>query len=265
MRKYALAATLFTAASGLIGFVLRRSQLARAFEPDTGLPVAGAASTVMLLFYTVVMLAAALAFAVFISKRYAAKSTYTEAFAPASGAYLTFAGIIATLFVLAGFVLMLRVKSTSKSELTVAILTMISGLAIFGLAYEQFRGRNFKFALVYTVIPELFFTFWLLLIYRANQTNPVRYNYVFQCLAVAAAAIGFYVTTGFVYGRSAPGKFIFSHVAAVFFLAVGTADPISIERRLVFLALILFFLVNLARLTNNLGKKPPKPDPAETE
>jgi hypothetical protein len=258
MRKYAVAAPLLAAASGIFGFLLRRSQLARAFEPDTGLPVTGAPSTVALLCYAVVILAAAAALGLYIGRRYAAKPSYAKAFAPTNGAYLIIAGAVAAAFIVSGCLSVFKTGTESKVDLAVAILTAVSGVAIFGLAYEQFRGRDFRLALVYSVIPELFFTFWLLLLYRANQTNPVRYNYVFQCLAVAAAAIGFYVTTGFVYGRPAPGKLAASHVAAVFFLAVGAADPVNIERRLVFLALILFFLVNLARLVLNLEPKTEK-------
>jgi hypothetical protein len=261
MRKYALASAVLAAVAGAFGYVLRRSELSRAFEPDTGLPVAGAASTRALIFYTLFVLVAALAVSIVVRRRFFAAPTYRGAFAPSNATYLVFAGLICAALLASAFIVFTRARGTdiARGQTAVAALTAVSGLSIFGLAFEAYRGRDFKASLLYTVVPELFLTFWLLLLYRRNQTNPVRLQYVFQCLAVAASALAFYFTTSYVYGRPSPARVVFTHSAAIFLLAVASADPLPAEQRAVFLTLLVFFVVNLARLVQNLTPRYPRP------
>jgi len=255
MRKFAVAASLCAVASGVAGFILRRSQLLRAFEPDTGLPVAGAQSTISIMCYVAFILMASAAVALYVAKNFTSKQKYSEAFAPTGGVYLTFAGLIAAALIFAGFATYLRHGFSNRPQLLIAALTAVSGACIFGLAYEQYRLRDYKMSLVYAVVPELFLLAWLLVVYRVNQTNPVRMNYAFQALAIAASALGFYFNTSYVFGRRLVARLVYSHSVAVFFLGIALADPVAYEIRVAYVSLALFFCANLFRLAMNLEHK----------
>ena len=252
MRKYAAVAALLAAMSGVFGFILRRSQLVRAFEPDTGLVVSGSPSTIAFMLYIALVFAAAVLLSVFIRRSYTARRSFHEAYAPTGAAYLAVAGVIAAALVFGGGSLAIRTQSAQRLDFIAAVGTVLSGLCIFGLAMEQYRKRDFKASLLYAVIPELTFAFWMFITYRTYQTNPIRFYYAFRFIAPAAAAVAFYFQTAAVYGRPTPSRLVLSHVSAIFFLAVACADAVDLERLIIFGALFVYFTVNLARALANL-------------
>jgi len=241
--------------SAIAGYILRRNQLAHAFELNTNLPITGARGSVVLSIYIAFVIAAALAVAIVLARRYAMSPQMTVSLAPTSGINLTLAAIIAVAIAFSGALICMRVKTSSKLELALGISLILAGLSIFGLEFENLLRRDHKLALIYTIVPELALTFWLFVVFRANQTNPIRYHYVFQCLAIAASAFAFYYTSSAIYGRPQPARFVLTHVLAIFFLGIGLADGIVPERHLVFGALLLFFAINLTRALFNLTPK----------
>jgi hypothetical protein len=146
----------------------------------------------------------------------------------------------------------------ARSLAALAALTAASGIALFGLAADSLGESPSKLSLICAVVPELLFTAWLLLLYRRNQTNPVRLEYVFQALAVASAALSSYFTAAFVFGRPSPIRAVFSHIAAVYFLATAAADGAALSQKIAFIAFAAYFAVNLARFVNGLEKASPR-------
>ncbi|MDR2615713.1 MAG: hypothetical protein LBC28_03945 [Oscillospiraceae bacterium] len=259
MRKYAVASGLFTAGAGAVGFLLRQSELTRGFEPDTGLPVPGAASTAALVAYSIFVLAAAMAVSAVIKARFKIKPAYREAFAP-SDKYVIFTAMIAAVVFVSGAMLFVEARGAeyARSLAVLAVLTVASGVAIFCLAADSRGEKPSKASLVCVIIPELYFTAWLLLLYRSNQTNPVRLEYVFQALAAASSALASYFTAAFVFGRPSPIRAVFSHIAAVYFLATAAADGSAPSQKIAFIAFAAYFAVNLARLIDGLEKSSPR-------
>ncbi|MDR2421617.1 MAG: hypothetical protein LBD49_05920 [Oscillospiraceae bacterium] len=259
MRKYAIVSGLLAAGAGTAGFLLRRSELIRGFEPDTGLPASGAVSTAALIAYTVFILAAAAAASAAVKTRFKAKNTYKEAFAP-SGKHLIFTAAVCAAALVSGA--LLYIESQGSEELRVqtalAALTAVSGIALFGLAADSLSERESKLSFVCAVVPEIFFTLWLLLLYRSNQTNPVRIEYAFQALAAASAALASYFTASFVYGRSSPVRAVFFHIAAVYFLGTAAADGAALSQKIVFIAFSAYFAVNLGRIVGGLEAVSPR-------
>jgi hypothetical protein len=260
MRKYAIASGLLAAGAGIVGFFLRQSELLRAFEPDTGLPVAGNASTVALITYTLLILAAAAGFAFAVKTRFKSKDTYSDAFA-FRGPHLTVvAGLCAAALAASGVLCLLEARGGAdfRIQAAIAVLTAASGAGLLGLTVSSLSGKGTKLSLICAIIPELFFTVWLLLLYRRNQTNPVRLEYAFQALAIVSAALSSYFTTGYAFGRPAPTLSALCNAAAVYFLITASADPLPLSQRLAFIAFAVFFAVNLIRLTDGLEFKLPK-------
>ncbi|MDR0446314.1 MAG: hypothetical protein LBH17_04680 [Oscillospiraceae bacterium] len=261
MRKYAIASGILAVSGGWSGFFLRRLELQKAFEPDTGLPAAGNASTTAIIIYVFFILAVAAAVAILIRVRFEAKKTYREVFPP-SGGQLVFNFAVCAAAVISGVLCYSEARGTElfRTQLLIAAMTALAGLALLGLAAMAMRERESqsKLPLVLAVIPELFFTVWLLILYRANQTNPIRLEYVFQALAMVSAAMAAYFNAGFVCARPAPARAVFSHAAAVFFLLTASADAVPQSQKLAFVAFASFFAVNLVRLMAGLIPRQPK-------
>lgn len=258
MRKFAFGTALLSLVAGGVGFILRHLYLTRAIEPDTGLPVSGATSTIALVFYTVFILLLSLALAYIVKRNFRLKEKYREIIMPANTFYLIAMGAVYTCLVVAGCIEIAGEISSHiivPSQLIRAILVALTGACLFGLTYEAVRGRDFKLSLLYSIVPEIAMTFWLLIYYRANQTNPVLMDYVFVALALASSTFGFYFTAGYVYGRRAPMRLIFSYAAAIFFLTASLADSMKLTDKLCFAGLALFFIVNLSQFVGNLIPK----------
>lgn len=118
---------------GAAGFLLRRWELSTAFEPDTGLPVAGAPATWALIALTVVV-AAVLAVLCRGTHR-VFPGGYDEAFgAPNNALYLTV--LVAAAFLMAAsglltFLLYLRHDVTAFSRVLLALMSLVSAACLF--------------------------------------------------------------------------------------------------------------------------------------
>ena len=117
----------------------------------------------------------------------------------------------------------------------------------------QDSRRKAPFAL--SVVPTLFVCFWLILMYRQNASNPVLLDYIYKCLALVTSALSFYFTSGFLYGKPAPGKAIFTYFAAIYFCTVTLADDHPLSIKIIYFAMIAVNIVHSSMLLKNLKRK----------
>lgn len=283
MQKHARLTAICAVATGVVGYILRRLQLLRAFEPDTGLPVSGAAATVALVAYAVIVFAAGIVLARVISNRFALPKNYRQAAAPSNefthiaallvgvvlviAAVLTYLAANKTEMVPSASIVALHGRRDPKLQTIISGLMLVVGVTVFALEHLNFRQRGndtkqpiSPAAQWVVILPELAVTVWLVLFYRENQINPVRMTYAFRCLALAASAFAFYFQTGCVFSRPMLGRLTVAHIAAVFFLVTASADHISIELTAGFLALALYFAISLARFLANADVYVPDDD-----
>jgi hypothetical protein len=134
-------------------------------------------------------------------------------------------------------------------------MSALAAVSMLLLAHSAYSGRAGRLLLFFSLVPEVFLSLWLVLLFRANQTNPVLAQYVYQGLAIVGAALGFYFTAGYVYGKPAPGKAAFSFVVGVFFCAVALADDLALPVRAIYGVLLAFHLSNLWRFLPMLERR----------
>jgi hypothetical protein len=151
----------------------------------------------------------------------------------------------------------------SYSDLIFSALSALSALSVMYLARGAHAGRSGGFDRFLSVIPPLFFSYWLIRLYMANASNPVVLMYGYECLAVAAAAMCFYFLSGCLYGKSEPGKTVFCMIMTVFLCGVISADGFTLPERLTLGSTLLIALANISPFVCGLVKKQKKSGPRE--
>ena len=240
---------------GAAGFLLRRWELSTAFEPDTGLPVAGAPATWALIALTVVV-AAVLAVLCRGTHR-VFPGGYDEAFgAPNNALYLTV--LVAAAFLMAA------------SRVLLALMSLVSAACLFVVGKNNYRmeGRGKYSAAL--LLPSSTCCLWLISAYQARSADPVILDYVYQLFAVIAAVLGTYFTAGFAFERAKVFRASFFSLLGVYFCLVTLADRHDVSMLLLFVAFALYLLATTVLLQYNAARPegprmPRRLQPEDTE
>lgn len=270
MRKRAFYAAGITAAFGLAGYFLRARELAALYTDGTGLAAVNAPETVLLLACAAVFAVFAALFSAARIPRAAGAVSYAGAFGLKRPAGLVPYVLCALAVVGAAFLLLRHGVTVSATvDMCLCLFAALSGGAIALAAWCAYTGKRGGLALM-SVIPAVFLCFWLVLIYKENDTDPQLIEYVYMCLAPAALAVSFYYTAGYAYGKAAPRKLVFAHMLAVFFTGATLADGWGRTEKMLLLALGCTALMNLYVFVRNLGapaarRTAPPEDPAAAQ
>jgi len=244
--------------AGFGGYFLRLSERINVFDALTGLPARNSATTFSLILLTSVFVLGIVLFAIRVAVKHKALPGFESAFgtdpfaypvifimigiAWLGGTYMYFSGLNA----LGAFTVI---------DIVFIVFSALSAISVTFFAIEMYQDsrRNAPYAL--SVVPTLFMCFWLIFVYRQNASNPILLSYIYQSLAIIASALSFYFTSGFLYGKPAPGKAIVSYYAAIYFCIVTLADGNPLGINLIFCALIAANLVHSTMLLWNLESK----------
>ncbi|MDR0863117.1 MAG: hypothetical protein LBN30_10160 [Oscillospiraceae bacterium] len=257
MRKNALFVSAAAFILGIAGFVTRTIELSIGYEPDTGLPIHSSAVVNTMIWLSLIVILLAGALGVLLRHNYTSKRTYGAAFAPAKMSYFLFTVVLGVLW-LAATVAHAFIAYTSGApttqDLAYSILSVLAAVSVMMLGHNAFTGRAGSAMLFFSLVPEVFLTLWLVILFSVNQTNPVLLSYSYQGLAIASSALGFFFVAGYVYGKPGPGKLSFSLVCAIFFNAVALADRTPLPTRAIFAVMLVFHSVSLVRFLLRLEK-----------
>ncbi|MDR1589540.1 MAG: hypothetical protein LBS51_05045 [Oscillospiraceae bacterium] len=285
MRKISIVITAFSLLAAVLGFMLRDAVLTAAFDPISGLAIPGERTTTLLIALTVAVAAAACVVGALVSAGYEkprAAARYAEGgadggatdclspgtagmtaenAAPATISPFTLVALVAGGVVwLAGAAASLVASypaavAGSYSNMIFSALSALSALSVIYLARGAYVGRSGGFDRFLSVIPPLFFSYWLILLYMANASNPVVLMYGYECLAVASAAMCFYFLSGCLYGKAEPGKTVFCMIMTVFLCGAISADGFTLPERLMIGSALLIALANIAPFIRGLVQK----------
>ena len=257
MRIAAFFMPFFALLAGAAGFFMRRLEWMTVFN-SAGLPERGAALTYALIGLAALFLLVSLVFSIFVATRHRALKGFENAYGTDSLAYPFSFGIIGLIWLAATVMYFLEVRATGNVPVITIYFSIFSGISAISAAFfavEMYNDPRRKSVFALSVIPTLFLCFWLVLVYRDNASNPILLGYAYQVLAIIASALAFYFTSGFVYGKPAPGKTVFFYSMSVFFCAVTIADSHNIMIRVIFGSVLLMNLLYLSKLVRNLRRK----------
>jgi len=248
----------FALVSGAAGFYLRLTELLNIIDTRTGLAQRGARESYVLIALCVVFLILSLLFSIRASVKRQAPRGFDNAYGtdpltyPFSFILVGIAWLGATVKHFFDFY---SAGSIPMTELYFSILSALAAISVACFAIEMFQDPRRKMVYALSIVPSLFMCFWLIVLYRRNATNPVLISYVYQSLAVISSSLAFYFTSGFVYGKPAPGKTIFAYLVAIFFCFVTLADGHSLAVSVIFAALIATNTIYSSKLIRNLRRR----------
>jgi len=249
----------FALLAGIGGFYLRLSEQLNVFDPVTGLPDRNAATTSWLIALSITFTLLILVFAISASARHKAEKGFESAFGTDPFAYPIIMTLIGIAWLVGTYIYFadLNAQGTLAANAVYFIIaSALSAISVVLFAIEMYQDSRRKAPFALSVVPTIFMCFWLILLYRQNASNPILLSYVYQCIAIVATALSFYFTSGFLYGKPAPGKSIFMYYVAIYFCAVSLADDIHMGIRIIYCALIATNVVYSSMLLRNLQRKP---------
>jgi len=250
---------LLTLLFGIVGYNLRVLEHRNVFDPITGLPERGATTTHMLFALTALFLLVTFLFVLFSILRNKSSKKFGLAFGTDKLYYPFVVTVIGAAWAIGALVYFFELRSYYDALDTIDIIFIISsGVAacsVIIFAYEIFGETERRTPYKLSVIPILFMCFWLVLMYRDNASNPVLLGYVYQILAIAFASLAFYCTACFVYGKSVPGKAIFSYFSAIYFCTITLADGHPVGINIILVAVIAFCFFYASRLIRSMERK----------
>ncbi|MEL4105592.1 hypothetical protein AAFA46_01950 [Oscillospiraceae bacterium WX1] len=227
MRKNAVILPLLALIAGALGFAVRLYERQTVFDSTTGFPVMYAPVSLALIGLSVAVLVYAILAAVVTSGTHTAERSYTGAFAPEGFSYIGMSYLLAIVWLVSNvlYVLsLLKGNSAGLIQLFFIFLSVIAALSVMFLARAAYKGRGGAELLFFSIMPPLFYCFWLVVLYKENASNPVLLDYCYETLAIAAAALATYFSAGYVFKKAATGWTLFSYLTTIYFGTIVLAD-----------------------------------------
>lgn len=259
-----------TVAGGILGFGLRRWELATAFEPDTGLPIAGVPATYALAALSAVMVLVLLllcrskfeylpreddsAFAALGNRLYAASSVLSAFLMLGGGVFMGWSFLAGRSDALAWGTFQIQSFSLIM-RLIVAVLAAAAGVAMLVVAKSRFRGPMRSKYDILQLLPAYACGIWLVASYQTRAGDPVQLDYVYQIFAIIACLLGLYYCAGFSFGKGKPYRTCLFSLLGVYSSAVTLADGHNLADTLLYAAVITYLLPTTMVLLHN-GEAP---------
>lgn len=266
-------------AGGLAGFLLRRRELATAFEPDTGLAIWGTPATYGLIALSLGMI---LLLTLLCRTKADFPDGADQAFA-AKGNTLYAAGMVcaALLAAAAGVLILMSLpaalddalgRDLSTPYLTVLPLALFGGLALvsggclFRLGRNYYRGEGKAARSTVPLMPAYTCCLWLIVAYQVRSGDPVLLDYVWELLAVMAVLLATYFLAGFSFGRGKAGRTLVFCLFYPYLALVTLADPQSPAHLMLTCAMMLYTLCSAVVLLHHCqGPQGPRMPREEAE
>lgn len=216
MRKDALKMLLITAVAGVFGAFFRWLENLNAFEPDTGLMLPAAKTTMLMAAYMLAACALFVVLALMWTKRCDCSADPAIALRPFTFVPNLICKLCGAAVAVLGIVLMFSAPAARYPSLErlFAAACILGGVAIMFVAV---RGDGS--ALVSrgaSLIPVLFCCMWLVLSYKNSAENPVVWAFLVELLAIIATLMAWYELAAYHYGRAKPRAALFFVQAAAF-------------------------------------------------
>lgn len=246
---------------GVLGFGLRRWQLATAFEPETGLAIPGAPATLALIACSVVLAAAILA----LVWGHRERKSWDRAFYGARGC-----PIYMTAMVLAAFLLLASGGLELYGYLGGAAEHAISGnlqlvarvlhplrivlclgafpcVLIWGRSlYRGTEGGRESLPLLELC---LLYCVWLVSNYQTCAADPVVLNYIWTALAICGGLLGLYYVSSYSFQKAGcPRRSVLACLMGAFFSITAMGGDLSLAELLRCAFAAVFLLAHAALL-----------------
>lgn len=262
---------------GIVGLLLRRWELATAFEADTGLVTPNMPSTWALIIWS------ALLAVVFIllcrGKHRPFAGGYDAAFAAKGNTVYVTAMVLGGFLLLASAVLNYMGIPAAYAEAVAAAragnaqttplfavlprailgaLAAVSFFCVLSTGRNNYRGEGkgkFSFPLL---APAYMGCIWLIAAYQVRAGDPVRQDYIYELFAIISSLLGLYFMAGFSFERAKVFRSSLFSLLGVYFSLVTLADGHELYVVLLYGFCILSLTANVTALLANDARPEPR-------
>ena len=258
MRISACFVPFFTILAGVGGFYLRLSERLNVIDLVTGLAERNAPTTLWLMALSVAFVLSIFIFSIIAAAKHKALPGFESAFGTDPTAYPIIFVLIGVLWLVGTyfyFSLLNTYNAITFFDITFLAFSVFSAFSVTFFAILMYQDSRRIAAYALSVVPAVFMCFWLIFVYRQNASNPILLSYIYQSLAIVASALSFYFTSGFLYGKPAPGRAIVTYYTAIYFCIITLADDHPLGIKMIFCAIIAANLVYSTMLVRNLQRK----------
>ena len=262
---------------GIVGLLLRRWELATAFEADTGLVTPNMPSTWALIIWSALLAAAFILLCR--GKHRSFAGGYDAAFAAKGNTVYITAMVLAAFLLLASAVLNYMGIPAAYAEAVAAVragnaqttplfavlprailglLSAISFFCVLSTGRNNYRGEGkgkFSFPLL---APAYMGCIWLIAAYQVRAGDPVRQDYIYELFAIISSLLGLYFMAGFSFERAKVFRSSLFSLLGVYFSLVTLADGHELYVVLLYGFCILSLTANVTALLANDARPEPR-------
>ncbi len=257
MKKTAFIFTGVTAALSAVGAVLHSAEINTILDPASGLadrfaPISVCMTAVALLTLVVIF---ALTFLV---KGRDVEPVYHTALAPRTPIPLVISVILGAAMIFGAYLCFrdgVGIRSSARLVLILSFFAALAGISCFVMSLVAYLKKSGMETMLCSFIIVLFLCLWLIVYYLEKSADSAMMSFVYDYLAVCAAAVACYYTAGYAFGRSKPRCTLFFSMAAAFFCITAMSKALIPAFTIFFAAMGVLNLLNVFLLTNNLQYK----------
>ena len=249
---------MFTGVMAAIGLFLRWLQNNNIYEEATGLPVKSPISTVFVVF-CVVYAAAALVLTLSLKDAWV-ESSFRTAFRARTILFPTVATIlgIATAAAAVSLLFSKPVGISAALQSVLALGALLCAICFPLISMGPKKDSTGNAACVYTFVPVIFFSVWLIIAFKEHAQDPVLWHYAIEVLAIASATLGFYYAAGYAFERARLKHTVLFGNLAAFFCITALGDPRDLPRQIIIAAPGIVLLIMSNVFISNLSPHKPK-------
>lgn len=264
--------------AGILGFFLRKWELATAFEPDTNLPRPGMPATLALGLLSIALFAAL----IFLCIREKKEEPYDSAFRAEGNTVYAVLSVLSSFFLLASagaeivtypFTYQSALLSANASERPLSplpfllpILQIVLNLLGFVCVLLIMRNLYGAKGNGHEHLPLLglcaLFCIWLISDYQIRSTNPTIQDYLYELLAISASLLALYEIATYSFQKGHARRTLIFSLMGTYFSLVTLADSHTLAELFRYGFVILFLTTHAALL---LGEHPAGEHPPATE
>ncbi len=245
MRKKFFLTPIVVLILGILGALFRYWEVDTIFDPVTGLAKRYASVSILLIILTAVVILIAVLYARFLDNKGILNIDPKRPFPVNSKLSVTVLTILGVVIMLcSAYNYLIDINETIVFRAVFAVLGIGTGVAIITDASASYKGDESKMGFLFC-IATLFMSWWLIMTYKENNSNPVLLEYCYECLGAIAATLSFYYATGHFYGKITPKRTVISHLMGIFFCLVTSLNAGNIAQKIIFAVLGLYLIIRI--------------------
>jgi len=257
MKKTAFIFTSVTTVLSAVGAALHSAEINTILDPASGL--ADRFAPISVCMTAVAALTLIVIFALtFLVKGRDVEPVYHTALAPRTPIPLVISIILGAAMIFGAYLCFrdgVGIRSSARLVLILSVFAALAGISCFVMNLMAYLKKSGAETMLCSFVIVLFLCLWLIVYYLEKSADSAMMSFVYDYLAVCAAAVACYYTAGYAFGRSKPRCTLFFSMAAAFFCITAMPKALTASFAIFFAAIGLLNLLNVFLLTNNLQYK----------